>query len=319
MHLTCQSLLTLGICTSPEIWEDFKKWKKAKPVEVKNPSTVPLQKRKSFIAVYPGKVISSAFPIMLLPRSMRLPCIVVALALGTNAYAYQSEWSTYALYFREEHNWTSAMWAGICQMSGDVIGAFVLVLAAKLRSSKSSVVQSECSEQPRRSRCPLFSKPYNIALLLGAWVVLNMGLTTHSLQLAVASQVLMGTVYVFFMQWVNEMNMLYAFGDAEAYMRIRTITLLIYTSLTAMASGSALLLYENAGRLAPFYVSAALCFLVLLIYVICFLLRVGCIGNLEQIEEARYNVTVVPSTATVTSIEVRPADATDPTDPAAGA
>lgn len=170
-------------------------------------------------------------------------------------------------------------------MSGDVIGAIMLTIAAKFSKPKSSTDQSA---QQTQQRCSLFSKPYNLAFLLGLWAFLNMGMTRQSLQLAIASQVLMGTVYVFFYQWVNEMNMFYAFGDTDTYSRIRTVCLLFFTSFNAVASSSALLLYDNFSRLAPFYVSAGFCCFAIVVYVMCFLPRVKCGENLEEIEEKRY-------------------------------
>lgn len=311
MHLVCQSILSLGLCTSPGVWKDWERWQQARCLEAKMPSTVQVpQKRKSFI--------SNAFPILRIPASIRLPCVAVALALAANGYAYQSEWSTYALYFREEHNWTSAMLAGVCQMAGDVVGALMLIVSARLTGSKPTKALSEHSEQQTRPRCPLLSKPYNLAMLLGAWVVLNMGLTMRSLHLAVISQVLMGTVFVFFLQWVNEMNMFYAFGDSETYAQIRTMTMAIFSTLCAIASGAALLLYDNVGRLMPFYMSAVVGCFVLVIYMIIFLPRARCAGNFDQIEEARHTqsltgISPAASSKTVTSIiSVRPAPANDP-------
>eukprot|EP00746_Dinoflagellata_sp_MGD_P017495 gnl/MRDRNA2_/MRDRNA2_140182_c0_seq1.p1 gnl/MRDRNA2_/MRDRNA2_140182_c0~~gnl/MRDRNA2_/MRDRNA2_140182_c0_seq1.p1 ORF type:complete len:635 (-),score=74.44 gnl/MRDRNA2_/MRDRNA2_140182_c0_seq1:287-2191(-) len=307
MHLIAQGLLTLGFCTGPGFWKDWQKWKQSRSATPKEPSTqvaTPVQKREGFIT----KSVNSAFPVMLIPRSVRWPCLAVAFAVGVNSYSYQCEWSTYALYFREEHNWSSAMWAGICQMSGDMFGAVILTVAARMKSSKG---HAEDSNRQTQSGCALFSKPYHIAWLLVAWLVLNLGLTMHSLKIAVASQVLMGTVYVFFMQWSNEMNMLYAFGDSDAYVKLRTMSLFLYTTFTALGAGLALLLYENVGRLSPFYVTAVMCFIVLVFYLMIFLPRAGCGGDLEHIEQEKYEKAslkaIVPAASECTVIQVAPA------------
>lgn len=303
MHLACQGLLTLGFCTGPGFWKDWQKWKQGQCAIPEDPCAKipqPLQKREGFIT----KTVNSAFPVMLIPRSIRWPCLAVAIAVGVNSYAYQCEWSTYALYFREEHNWHSAMWAGICQMSGDVFAAIILTVAARMRGSE---VHAEDSERQTQSGCALFSKPYHIAWLLVAWIILNIGLTMHSLQIAVASQVLMGTVYVFFMQWSNEMNMLYAFGDADAYVKLRTMSLFLYTTFTALGAGFALLLYENVGRLSPFYVTAIMCCFVLVFYCMIFLPRAGCAGNLEHVEQDKHSKALKAIVPECTVVQVAPA------------
>lgn len=300
MHVGAQSMLTVGFWTGPGFRKDWERWKQDKSSKSENLSieAQPLQRRKNCILV---EMISSAFPIMSIPKSIRLPVLAAGFALGINSYSYQCEWSTYALYFREEHNWTSAMWAGICQMVGDVAGAIMLIVAQRFRKG---------SESEKGSSCPLFHKPYNLALLLGMWIVLNMGLTIKSLKFAVVSQILMGTVYVFFMQWTNEINMLYAFGDSEAYTKIRTVSLFLYTSFTATAAGTALLMYDNVGRLSPFYLSAFLCCAVLVFYLVVFFQRTGCGGNLEQIEKERCEAVwtgVTPKDTESAVIHVTPA------------
>eukprot|EP00746_Dinoflagellata_sp_MGD_P139057 gnl/MRDRNA2_/MRDRNA2_72581_c0_seq1.p1 gnl/MRDRNA2_/MRDRNA2_72581_c0~~gnl/MRDRNA2_/MRDRNA2_72581_c0_seq1.p1 ORF type:complete len:564 (+),score=63.78 gnl/MRDRNA2_/MRDRNA2_72581_c0_seq1:147-1838(+) len=270
MHVVAQGLMCICLCASSDVWKDYKRWKEAKQS--------PTPKTK-------GSSVSNAFPILLIPKAIRWPCVAVGLSLGACCYTYSTEWNTYALFFREEHNWTSAMWAGICQMSGDVLGAIVMVLAAKVQKCITSEGHSEDGTQETKSRCLLFSKPYNITWALLAFMTLSLGLASHSLQIAVASQTLMGTVYVFFFQWVNEMNMLYSFGDSEAYARIRTFTLVFLTSFHSTASGSSLLLYDNVSRRAPFYVAAAICCVAMTFYTIIFFVRVGCTGNLKSFEQ----------------------------------
>lgn len=282
MHLAAQSILTIGYCTSPYVWKDFNRWKAGPSLENQDSVTQviqPEQKRKKVTG------IAAAFPIMAIPGSIRLPVFMVALAVATCAYSYKVEWATYALYFREEHNWTQATWAGVCQMSGDVVGAIMLIVSNKLKKSNSSEVHSESSASQSQSRCLIFKQPYLLAWLLGFQGVLCAGMAAHSLNIVIASQVLMGTVYVFFMQWTNELNMLYACGDGDLYAMIRTMSLVIFVVMCSAAEG-ALIQYEYLGSRSPFYTCAALCFFVTIIYVLSFLLRIGCVGDFERIEVA---------------------------------
>ena len=64
-----------------------------------------------------------------------------------NLFTYATEWALFAVFFRQQYNWSST-WTGAGQMSGDILAAGVLlasVAACKQNSSKAKVAkETEC-------------------------------------------------------------------------------------------------------------------------------------------------------------------------------
>eukprot|EP00913_Durusdinium_trenchii_P029106 g27290.t1 len=66
-----------------------------------------------------------------LPRDLYLPAFVIMLSSFNNNASYGVEWSTFAIFFKEQHGWESATWAGICQTAGDLLAAVIMAVAGK--------------------------------------------------------------------------------------------------------------------------------------------------------------------------------------------
>eukprot|EP00929_Paragymnodinium_shiwhaense_P091038 TRINITY_DN51092_c0_g1_i1.p1 TRINITY_DN51092_c0_g1~~TRINITY_DN51092_c0_g1_i1.p1 ORF type:complete len:431 (-),score=63.23 TRINITY_DN51092_c0_g1_i1:611-1903(-) len=140
-------------------------------------------------------------------KVLTLPTFATLLAHFACQYAYNCEWATFALYFKEQHHWNNAFLAGFMQMIGDIIGGILLVLLSP-STTEAQKTDAECEKtgatkaKPQRKRAlfmnAIVGQPYNITWLLLGWIATTLGLTSSSLFVAVCSQVLMGAVYVFF-------------------------------------------------------------------------------------------------------------------------
>ena len=61
-----------------------------------------------------------------IPKDIRLPVLMIVLNCFTNTATYVIEYSTFALFFREVHNWNEATLAGVAQTAGDVMAAIMM-------------------------------------------------------------------------------------------------------------------------------------------------------------------------------------------------
>ena len=107
-------------------------------------------------------------------------------------YSYQTEFSTFAIYFKEVHGWDNAVWSALGQTAGDIIAAGLLTLWKSSSSEMSFGTSSYASFLVHALR-----KPYHISVLILSWVLLDICMTLPSLPFAFASQILMGSAYVF--------------------------------------------------------------------------------------------------------------------------
>lgn len=257
LQAAVQGSLIILLLLSPSLWQDWQHWRARR----KSASTVetPQKSEKSV-------------------QKILLPVLAVAAAQFASSYSYMCEWATFAIYFREVHRWDDAVWAGLAQMAGDIAGGLVLLISA----SYSSPVEAKADMKSSSRLHSMASKPYHLTLLLGAWCMLNLGMAS-SLHVAVTCQVLMGSVFVFFMQFVNEMSMFYASGNQEVYLKLQSIQQVAFNCGNALSGIASLLFYNELGPLIPFFVSAAICFCCFLFYTACFLLRIGC-SSLESSE-----------------------------------
>jgi len=241
--------LVMVVWTSPLVRKDWQRWK-----ETARGDSQQEELRRS------GTFLSK------LPRRVLVPGLLVALANFASTWSYMCEWMTFAIYFRDEHNWTNASAAGFFHMIGDVAGASLLVAAAKLRARYGRDASSRMS-------CRMFDQPHHLSWLLALWFLLSLGLTMSDLTLAVFSQTVMGTVYVFFVQYVNEMNMSLAQSDSETYLSLQFLSQVFFGIGCSAGGYASLAMYESLGRLVPFYAASAISLCCMLIYAAYFLLR----------------------------------------------
>jgi hypothetical protein len=219
-----------------------------------------------------------------IPAHIRLPSILIALTAGVNIFGYNVEWVTFAVYFRQVFGWESPALAGAAQMSGDIVAAVILVLAAKFKSKASSpsaaVNKTHCCKR-------LFAHPYMITYLMLAWASLHVLLASPVFAVAVTSQVLMGTVYVFVVQYIVELNTLYSDGNTRVFLLQTSLSSFCYSIFQAM-TGLTMPVYEGVGVQVPFYLAAGVAFVFAILYTVLFARRVGLPNpSLQTFEEER--------------------------------
>lgn len=294
--LCCAELVL--VWSNPLVRADFQRWWLARQVRKQETAVVPvttedgsqqtecplkccLKQRKSTITETSG-----------VPRNIRWPALLIALISGLNTFVYVIEWALFAVYFRQEFNWQSAWWAGAAQMSGDVTGAMILLAVSKLKGS------SQCSGTGFKADCyllRLFRAPYHISLLLLCWAACHFLLASPIFAVAVAAQVIMGTLFVFTYQFLVEMLQLYAGTDLKLYLRLQCLAATCFAVGVSGATTFATWAYVTFGRKVPFFIASAVAFTGFAVYTLGFLVRVGVPQSLKDFEEAHRLRQVVPA------------------------
>ncbi|CAE7586582.1 unnamed protein product [Symbiodinium sp. CCMP2456] len=220
-----------------------------------------------------------------LPRNIWLPALLCGFFSFVYNWAYVVEYVLFAIYFREQHNWNSATWAGVAQSSGDIMAAGILQLIARLAPPSPEKEEAGFNSGFAKKVCySLTAKPYNLVWLCLWWVIFCLGMTVPNLPIVICSQVLMGTLYVISMQACTSMNTFYSLGDADVF-----LTLQLNSEALGMSAATltAMLLYSEVHPNAPFLVSAGLALVALIIIFLGFFFRVGCGESLETKEAKR--------------------------------
>lgn len=168
-------------------------------------------------------------------------------ACFVNCLVYVIEWSLYAVYFRQVYDW-SGTWTGTAQMAGDLVAAVVLFAVTLFK-------QTSCAKGSRWFTF-LFKAPFNISLLLVSHCALMVMLAQPTFVFAVVGQILMGTVFVFGEQVVQEMLVLYSFGSSDLYRKLVFRHYVMYCTACMTMGMIGLLLYEHVSPTAAFYVAA---------------------------------------------------------------
>lgn len=267
-QLTLCSVEAFFVWTSPMMWKDWQR-----------------HRHRSTKVSQPNGDMGHRAPDsrVILPREVRMPALMVALVAGLNIFLYNIEWCTFAVYFRQQFDWRSSWWAGAAQMSGDVVGALALVAAPRAKVLLNTSV-------PGNSGCPLLrllQAPYHISVLYLAWAACFLGLASPYFALAVASQIAMGTVFVFTTQFVVEMNAMYAGDDFQIYLRLQWFSGTLFSIGAAFGAPAGLGLYEGVSRRAPFLVAVAIAVAGFAGYTGFFLVRVGLPMSFQDYEQKR--------------------------------
>ena len=223
-----------------------------------------------------------------LPRNIWLPTLLCGFFSFVYNWAYVVEYVLFAIYFREQHNWNSATWAGVAQSSGDIIAAGILQLIARFAPPSPEKEEAGFNSGFAKKICySLTAKPYNLVWLCLWWIILCLGMTVPNLPIVICSQVLMGTLYVISMQANTSMNTFYSLGDADVFLTLQLVKLNSEALGMSAATLTAMLLYSEVHPNAPFLVSAGLALVALIIIFLGFFFRVGCGESLETKEAKR--------------------------------
>lgn len=310
-NIILTSIILVLFCIQPPLHQSFESWRQ-KPAQVEQVShfdgAIPIVVPDKHLEVAPRSSVLKRMSSVMIdwssakvkyglfsPKLQRTPAKYLALAQFANCAAYMVEWMLFAIYFREQYGWNEATWAGVAQMSGDLAGAAMLVANShfKKRAEASTTAawnaDASTTSDSRRSICERIwsaftSKPYNLSFLLLCWTILNLLLASPILIAAVTAQVIEGTVFVFFVQWLNEMNQFYAFGDSDVYIKLQSISSNMLAVACATSGPAALLLYEIVDPTSPFLITAGFAFFVMIVYTVAFCRRSGFSHNFEETE-----------------------------------
>lgn len=251
---------TLMLFTNSVVWAKFRLWLQPKA-------------QKSETSARVGGI----------PAHLRLPAILIAATSGVSIFSYNVEWILFAVYFRQEFGWESTWLGGAAQMSGDIVAAIILVVAAKLQPKES--ISTKVNSVSCCAR--LFAHPYRITYLMLAWSTLHVLLASPYFPVAVAAQVLMGTVHVFVVQYVVELNTLYSDGNTQLFLQLTSLSSFAYSVFVA-TTGLTMPVYEGVGRQVPFYLAAGVAIVFAIVYTVLFARRVGLPNpSLQAFEEEK--------------------------------
>eukprot|EP00746_Dinoflagellata_sp_MGD_P014698 gnl/MRDRNA2_/MRDRNA2_132358_c0_seq1.p1 gnl/MRDRNA2_/MRDRNA2_132358_c0~~gnl/MRDRNA2_/MRDRNA2_132358_c0_seq1.p1 ORF type:complete len:347 (-),score=38.87 gnl/MRDRNA2_/MRDRNA2_132358_c0_seq1:115-1005(-) len=168
-------------------------------------------------------------------------------------------------------------------MSGDVIGAWALVVVPKIQRFFGYTGKATCFV------LRFFAPPYHISVLLLSWIGLHLAIASPTFVIAVAAQVLMGTVFVFQFQYVIEMIQTYANGDDRIFKNMLFVSSVAFDTAYGCGSTMALYTYDNIGKLVPFYIAAGVAAVAFVLYTGYFIMRVGLPQSFREFEKQRAN------------------------------
>ncbi|CAE7251541.1 unnamed protein product [Symbiodinium natans] len=219
-----------------------------------------------------------------IPVEAIMPAIMICLNGFANHFSYHTVWVTYAIFFKEHHGWNEATWAGLAQTSGDILAALAISLYLKRK-----VVDLKETRGMRWLWYATTGQPYNVSCWMVIWVFLNLAIASPLLPISVVAQVLMGTAYTYTIKANTDLNVFYSLGSTETFIAMQTATRNADSLGTFLAGLVATQLYEVVDPCAPFYASALVVFVTLLLFTVCFCRRLGFGKNIDAAEEARCN------------------------------
>jgi len=217
-----------------------------------------------------------------MPRDVYIPAALLMMASFCNNLAYSMEWTVYAVYFREQHNWMSATWAGVAQTAGDLLAAFTMSI---FKGGERPDLDDY--EGIRRYWMAIRAQPYNMSCLLFWWIILTAAIMAPNLIAAVAAQVVMGTVYVFFAKTLTDLNLFFSLGESDIFMKLQVQCRNADSVAVLIASSCGLTLYENFFPESPFLVAFGVACFVFLVFTVGFCHRLGFGVDIETAEERR--------------------------------
>ncbi|CAJ1417358.1 unnamed protein product [Effrenium voratum] len=195
-----------------------------------------------------------------LPKDLYLPAVFISAFAGLSMLSYQAEWSTYALFFKEQHGWNQATWSGLAQTSGDVLAAVLMKIVPYMRFG--NLEDGFQKGGWRRFVATICLPPYSAAAMCFYWMACNVGMIVPSLVVAVTAQVLMGTVFVVSIQQTQDMLVTYSLGDENVFARMSVLSKNFEAIGSAFGGCFGLLLYQEVGPASPFVLCATISALV---------------------------------------------------------
>ena len=218
-----------------------------------------------------------------IPRDLRFPSVLLMLNCLCNTGSYVIEFATFAIYFRQVHEWENATWSSLAQTAGDVLAAIAMQVIPVFFNFD---YNPDDLSGMKRFLHYMTTSPYNLTTVLCTWLLWNFGMMSPWLPLAITAQVFMGTTFVYSSRWACDMNLFYSLGDAKVF-----LTFQIYCRTAESFGGCiggllALWLFSIDPSL-PFAFSAGMAWLVWLIYTMGFCSRLGFGEDIETKEQKR--------------------------------
>jgi len=208
-----------------------------------------------------------------------VPVALLLIAEMTNIMAYAFEWKIFALYFSDIYAWP-AVYIGLGQAAGDLLAALLLIWLALRGTVHTSALLAFAGR--------FTQMPFNVSALFLIQTCVCISFVLPYFELAVAGQVLIGTVYVLATEALQETLAVYGKNNAPLYRQITFLHNLMYNIATLVAAAAGVPLYAVDSRL-PMLVAACILFpagLVFTIYFSCKLsqLPAGIFGGLGALE-----------------------------------
>ena len=218
-----------------------------------------------------------------IPKDVRLPAFLIVLNCFCSTASYVIEFSTFAIFFKQEHNWNVAIFASFAQTAGDVMAAIAMQVIPAIFPDN---FDEDEAGPIRRFFHYMVSQPYTLTTTLLTWVLFNAGMMSPWLPLAIVAQVFMGSSYVYSSKWSTDMNLFYSLGDSNVF-----LTLQVYCRNAEAIGGSISGLLGTylftLNPIAPFAFSTGLAFLSLVLYTVGFCARLGFGDDIEAAEARR--------------------------------
>lgn len=181
-----------------------------------------------------------------------LPASLVWVCDGANIFVYICEWSLFAVYFADAYEWSSTL-TGAAQMAGDLLAAAVLALtttalwARLLRTDRTTRTVDRLLLQP----------PWNLVVFFGLYAATFVMLAQPVFALSVSGQVVMGTIYVFNKQAVQECYVALSHRSLRLFRKLEFVGSCAFNLFMAASTTIAVVVYEKVSMTAPFYMVAA--------------------------------------------------------------
>ena len=218
-----------------------------------------------------------------IPKDVRLPAFLIVLNCFCNNTCYAIEFVTFAIFFKQVHNWNEAIWASLTQTAGDVMAAVAMQIIPSIFPDN---FDEDEAGPIRRFFHYSVSQPYTLTTTLVTLFLFNAGMMSPWLPLAIVAQVFMGSSYVYSSKWSTDMNLFYSLGDSNVF-----LTLQVYCRNAEAVGGSMAGLLGiylfTLDPIAPFAFSTGLAFLCLVLYTVGFCARLGFGDDIESAEAKR--------------------------------
>jgi len=189
------------------------------------------------------------------------PIYLLPFIIAVSNFAYAVEWNLFAVYFSDQYEWQASL-SGFAQMAGDALGALILYFfrgygstaaSEKGNTTKATPDHPESLNQTRRGSISVYilksllRPPFNLGSCIAIFGILFVLFTVPTFVVVTVAQVAMGTIYVLIQTGVNELSVLYSFGNSTLFGNIAVRTNQAYNLGCVVAGLTSYVAYKNVG------------------------------------------------------------------------